>query len=46
MNMMTPIEERDNALSIINPFLLEISMVYRECYLSEGKGALLFMPIQ
>lgn len=41
MNMMTPIEERDKALSVIDPFLLEISMVYRECYLSEGKGALL-----
>jgi hypothetical protein len=41
MNMMTPIEERDKALSVIGPFLLEISMVYRECYLSEGKGALL-----
>jgi hypothetical protein len=38
---MTPIEERDKALSVIDPFLLEISMVYRECYLSEGKGALL-----
>jgi hypothetical protein len=41
MNMMTPIEERDKALSVIDPFLLEISMVFRECYLSEGKGALL-----
>ncbi len=39
--MMTPIEERDKALSVIDPFLLEISLVYRECYLSEGKGALL-----
>jgi hypothetical protein len=38
---MTPIEERDKALSVIEPFLLEISLVYRECYLSEGKGALL-----
>ena len=39
--MMTPIEERDKALSVIDPFMLEISLVYRECYLSEGKGALL-----
>lgn len=39
--MMTPMEERDKALSLIDPFLLEISLVYRECYLSEGKGALL-----
>ncbi len=38
---MTPIEERDKALSVIDPFMLEISLVYRECYLSEGKGALL-----
>ena len=38
---MTPIEERDKALSVIDPFLLDISLVYRECYLSEGKGALL-----
>jgi len=36
--MMTPIEERDKALSVIDPFMLEISLVYRECYLSEGKG--------
>jgi len=41
MNMMTPIEERDKALSVIDPFMLDISLVYRECYLSEGKGALL-----
>ena len=39
--MMTAIEERDKALSVIDPFLLEISTVYRDCYLSEGKGALL-----
>ncbi len=38
---MTPIEERDKALSVLDPFLPEISMVYRECYLSEGRGALL-----
>jgi len=38
---MAPLEERDKALSVIDPFLLEISQVYRECYLSEGKGALL-----
>ena len=39
--MMTAIEERYKALSVIDPFLLEISTVYRDCYLSEGKGALL-----
>jgi hypothetical protein len=39
--MMTPLEERDKALSVIDPFLLDISLIYRECYLSEGKGALL-----
>jgi hypothetical protein len=39
--MMTAIEERDKALSVIDPFLLEISMAFRDCYLSEGKGALL-----
>lgn len=38
---MTPTEERDKALSVIDPFMLDISLVYRECYLSEGKGALL-----
>jgi len=38
---MTPIEERDKALSALDPFLPEISMVYRECYLSEGRGVLL-----
>ena len=39
--VMTPMEERDKALSALDPFLPEISMVYRECYLSEGRGALL-----
>jgi hypothetical protein len=39
--MLTPIEERDKALSVIEPFLPEISMVFRDCYLSSGKGALL-----
>lgn len=39
--MMTPEEEKDKVLSVIDPFLLEISLIYRECYLSEGKGALL-----
>ena len=38
---MTPLEERDKALSALDPFLPEISLVYRECYLSEGRGALL-----
>jgi len=39
--MMTPMEERDRALAALDPFWPEISMVFRECYLSEGKGALL-----
>ncbi len=41
MNMLTPREERDKALSVIDPFLYDISMIFRDCYLSEGKGALL-----
>ena len=39
--MMTPMEERDRALAALDPFWPEISMVFRECYLSAGKGALL-----
>jgi hypothetical protein len=39
--MMTPMEERDKALSALDPFWPEISLVFRECYLSEGIGALL-----
>jgi len=39
--MMTPIEERDKALAALDPSWPEISLVFRECYLSEGKGALL-----
>ena len=39
--MMTPVEERDRALAALDPFWPEISMVFRECYISEGKGALL-----
>jgi len=34
-------DERDKALSALDPSLPEISMVYRECYLSEGRGVLL-----
>ena len=34
-------EERDKALSALDLFWPEISLVFRECYLSEGKGALL-----
>jgi hypothetical protein len=34
-------KERDKALSALEPVLFEISKVYRECYLSQGKGALL-----
>ena len=38
---MTPMEEGDKALSVLDPHLLELSLIYRECYLSEGKGVLL-----
>src|SRR5512140_945307 len=39
--MMTPTEERDRALTALDPFWPEISLVFRECYLSAGIGALL-----
>jgi hypothetical protein len=39
--MMTPTEERDKALAALDPFWPEISLVFRECYLSAGTGALL-----
>jgi hypothetical protein len=39
--MMTPTEERDKALAALDPFLPEISLVFRECYLSQGIGAVL-----
>lgn len=38
---MTPMEERDKALAALDPFWPEISLVFRECYLSAGIGALL-----
>jgi hypothetical protein len=38
---MTPLEERDKALAALDPSWPEISLVFRECYLSEGIGALL-----
>ena len=38
---MSAINERDDALSILNPNLRQLSQVYRLCYLSMGKGALL-----
>jgi len=38
---MTPMEERDKALAALDPFWPEISLVFRECYLSGGIGALL-----
>ncbi len=34
-------EERDKALAALDPSWPEISLVFRECYLSAGKGALL-----
>jgi hypothetical protein len=39
--MMTPTEERDKALAALDPFWPEVSLVFRECYLSAGIGALL-----
>lgn len=38
---MTPVEERDKALAALDPFWPEVSLVFRECYLSSGKGAVL-----
>lgn len=38
---MTPEEERDKALAALGPFWPEVSVVFRECYLSSGKGAVL-----
>ena len=38
---MTPEEERDKALAALGPFWPEVSLVFRECYLSSGKGAVL-----
>jgi hypothetical protein len=38
---MTPVEERDKALAALGPFWPEVSLVFRECYLSAGKGAVL-----
>jgi|GEM_PF-928925 len=34
-------KEKDEALSLLEPVLFEISKVYRECYLAQGKGAML-----
>ena len=38
---MSAINERDDALSNLNPNLSHLSKLYRQCYLSMGKGALL-----
>ena len=38
---MTPEEERDRALAALGPFWPEVSPVFRERYLSSGKGAVL-----
>ena len=38
---MTPEEERDKALAALGPFWPEVSLAFRECYLSSGKGAIL-----
>jgi hypothetical protein len=38
---MTPEEERDKALAALGPFWPDVSLVFRECYLSSGKGAVL-----
>jgi hypothetical protein len=38
---MTPEEERDKALAALGPFWPDVSLAFRECYLSAGKGAVL-----
>ncbi len=38
---MSATNERDQALSILDSNLNELSKLYKECYLSMGKGALL-----
>ena len=38
---MSAIDERDRALSILDSGLIKLSKLYKECYLSTGRGALL-----
>ena len=38
---MTPEEERDKALAALAPFWPDVSLIFRECYLSSAKGAVL-----
>jgi len=38
---MSAINERDHALSILESSLIKLSMLYKKCYLSTGRGALL-----
>lgn len=38
---MSAINERDQALSILDSSLIKLSTLYKECYLSMGRGALL-----
>lgn len=39
--MSSPEEERDSALSLLEPKMIHISTLFKECYLKYGKGALL-----
>ncbi len=38
---MSAISQRDQALSILDSKLIKLSKLYKECYLSMGRGALL-----
>ncbi len=38
---MSAISQRDQALSILDSHLAQLSKLYKECYLSKGRGALL-----
>ncbi len=38
---MTAINQRDKALSVLDSNLAQLSKLYKECFLSMGRGALL-----
>ena len=38
---MSAINQRDKALSVLDPKLAQLSKLYKECFLSMGRGALL-----
>jgi hypothetical protein len=42
---VTAIDQRDKALSILNSNLAHLSKVYKECFLSMGRGAMLVYAI-